>query len=219
MHISDTAPTWLFGVVCIGLGAFLGAYLKRKGENLATHEDLDKLVRQMEATTQATKAIEARIDERLWNKQRRWEITRDVLFESCRAMAEFDTALWRLHTVFTFEPKEGDVQFSKLQMATHESDASRALNEASNSFKRAHLLASIVAGNEVQRALTNMNTILLKLSSDVVNGRHTTFKTLAPLIKGAEKVVIEAIRKELGIGESVPTSQTTGSSATDSHSS
>jgi hypothetical protein len=25
------------------LGSFLGAYLKKKGENLATHEDIDKL--------------------------------------------------------------------------------------------------------------------------------------------------------------------------------
>jgi hypothetical protein len=27
-----------------GAGAYLGSYLKKKGENLATHEDIDKLL-------------------------------------------------------------------------------------------------------------------------------------------------------------------------------
>ena len=54
-------------------GAFLSSYLKKKGENLATHEDLEKLVVQMEATTTATKAIEARISHGVWDQQQRWE--------------------------------------------------------------------------------------------------------------------------------------------------
>ncbi|MGD0291317.1 MAG: hypothetical protein ABSC63_16915 [Candidatus Binataceae bacterium] len=42
-------------------GAFFGSYLKKKGENLATHEDIDKLVTQVSAVTVATKQIEAKI--------------------------------------------------------------------------------------------------------------------------------------------------------------
>ena len=34
-----------------GAGAYLGSYLKKKGENLATHEDIDKLVDQVSAVT------------------------------------------------------------------------------------------------------------------------------------------------------------------------
>ncbi len=44
-----------------GAAAYFGAYLKKKGENLATHEDIDKLVQQVSAITAATKHIEARI--------------------------------------------------------------------------------------------------------------------------------------------------------------
>jgi len=44
-----------------GVGAYLSSYLKKKGENLATHEDIDKLVKQVSAVTAATKQIEARI--------------------------------------------------------------------------------------------------------------------------------------------------------------
>lgn len=48
-------------LVASGVGAYIGAYLKKKGENLATHEDIDKLVTQVSAVTVATKNIEDRI--------------------------------------------------------------------------------------------------------------------------------------------------------------
>jgi hypothetical protein len=44
-----------------GTGAYLGSYLKKKGENLATHEDINKLVDQVSAVTTATKQIETKI--------------------------------------------------------------------------------------------------------------------------------------------------------------
>ena len=37
------------------IGSYLGAYLKKKGENLATHEDVNKLVQQVQAVTSATR--------------------------------------------------------------------------------------------------------------------------------------------------------------------
>ncbi len=43
-----------------GAGAFIGSYLMKKGENLATHEDINKLVDQVKSVTQATKEIEAK---------------------------------------------------------------------------------------------------------------------------------------------------------------
>jgi hypothetical protein len=34
---------WVVPLVSAGVGAYFGGYLKTKGENLATHEDIDKL--------------------------------------------------------------------------------------------------------------------------------------------------------------------------------
>jgi len=48
-------------LVSAGIGAYLGAYLKKKGENLATHEDIGKLLDQVRAVTTITKEIEAKI--------------------------------------------------------------------------------------------------------------------------------------------------------------
>ncbi|HVW10944.1 MAG TPA: hypothetical protein VHC90_20295 [Bryobacteraceae bacterium] len=39
--------------VTAGIGAYLASYFKKKGENLATHEDIGKLVDQMKAVTHA----------------------------------------------------------------------------------------------------------------------------------------------------------------------
>jgi hypothetical protein len=67
--------------VIAGGGAYLGAYLKRKGEDWATHEDIDKLVKQVAAVTTVTKKIEGQISDEYWQEQRRWEIKRDTIFD------------------------------------------------------------------------------------------------------------------------------------------
>lgn len=56
------------------VGSFLAGYLKRKGENLATHEDIDKLVDQVAAVTTTAKEIEARISNEAWRRERRSDL-------------------------------------------------------------------------------------------------------------------------------------------------
>jgi hypothetical protein len=60
-----------WGLTTLGgafIGSFLGSYMKKKGENVATHEDIEKLVDQMKAVTQATKEIESRISGEAWER-------------------------------------------------------------------------------------------------------------------------------------------------------
>jgi hypothetical protein len=73
--MTDT-ELWKYLGLCVttALGAYLGSYLKKKGENLATHEDIDKLVNQVSAVTAATKQIEARISNQTWQRERRAEL-------------------------------------------------------------------------------------------------------------------------------------------------
>ena len=67
---------WVITLLCAGGGAYFGSYLKKKGENLATHEDFDRLLAEVETTTKTTKSIEEKISDMFWNKQRRWELKR-----------------------------------------------------------------------------------------------------------------------------------------------
>jgi hypothetical protein len=71
-------------VIGAWFASYMGSYMRKKGENLATHEDLDKLVKQLEATTNATKAIEARISHETWGRQKNWEMKRDALVSVVR---------------------------------------------------------------------------------------------------------------------------------------
>src|SRR5690242_3526662 len=80
-------------------GGFFGAYLKKKGENLATHEDIDKVVDQVKAVTEATKTIENKLSGELWDKQKQWEMKKEVLFETARRIADLDDALLSLYTL------------------------------------------------------------------------------------------------------------------------
>jgi hypothetical protein len=55
--------TAVITVVVAGGGAYLGSYLKKKGENWATKEDVKEL-------TRITKEIEAKITNEVWHQQR-----------------------------------------------------------------------------------------------------------------------------------------------------
>jgi|SRR5579862_6842215 len=48
--------------ISAGAGVYVGAHLRKKGENLATHEDIHLLVDQVKAVTVAAKEIEAKVD-------------------------------------------------------------------------------------------------------------------------------------------------------------
>ena len=69
------------------LGGYLAGYMKKKGENLAMHEDIGKLTAQVAAVTKTAKEIEAQITGDMWDRQKRWELKREVLFEATRRLA------------------------------------------------------------------------------------------------------------------------------------
>lgn len=71
----------LVSLLASGVGAWLGSYLREKGKNFATKEDLDKIVEQLRMTTRAAEEIKAQISGELWVGQRRRELQLEVLKE------------------------------------------------------------------------------------------------------------------------------------------
>ena len=67
-------PWWSYLLVVIAtfVGGFLGAYFKRKGENLATKEDYESLLEQVKKTTSATESIKLNLAQGNWLHQQSW---------------------------------------------------------------------------------------------------------------------------------------------------
>jgi hypothetical protein len=82
------------------VGAFLGAYLAQKGKNLATHADIDRLVR-------ATEEIKSQISGTLWIRQQRWDLQREVYVRLLEALGDVSFRLSTLKQLARLE-QEGD---------------------------------------------------------------------------------------------------------------
>jgi hypothetical protein len=135
------------------VGSFLAGYLKKKGENLATHEDIGKLVEQMEAT----KEIEAAISSRVWERQRKWELKRDALFEAIQGLRDVEYGLSKMVVAYT----------SKGVPPEAESKAMDAWDGALANFKRSRILAYLVCDTEVKRAFDDIEQFFVAVIKGV----------------------------------------------------
>jgi hypothetical protein len=79
--------------VALVFTAFFRGYGTKKGENLATHEDIEKIVTQVQAVTQATKEIEARVSDTSWNRHRLLDLKTEKAFEMMKNFGSMDQLL------------------------------------------------------------------------------------------------------------------------------
>jgi hypothetical protein len=88
LTFADWLAVFMWSSVSAGIGAYVGAYLKRKGENVATHEDIARLVDQVKATTAATEAIRTEMSGKLWETQERWKAKRQLYTDLIHALRD-----------------------------------------------------------------------------------------------------------------------------------
>ena len=178
-------------------GSFLGAYMKKKGENLATHEDIDKLIDQVRAVTTTTKLIESNISGDLWDRQKRWELKREVLFEATKRIADIEDALLSIDSVLKLEIRE-----KKEGPAWTESKYENAMkwSKASIAFDETKLLVAMVCNNETKEALEAYGSFALQISTKISPGKDAEIylKSMPELFK-KHLAVRSAMRKELGL--------------------
>jgi len=98
--VTAVASFLLTWILRSALVPFLDGYSRRKGENLATHKDLDKLVKQMEAVTETQENIKAEISGGLWDRQEQWKLKRDAVLEAIRSIAAIKESLAGLNSCF-----------------------------------------------------------------------------------------------------------------------
>jgi hypothetical protein len=176
-------------------GSFLGAYLKKKGENLATHEDIDKVVEQMKAITQATKTIESNISDKSWDRQRHWELKRDAVFAVMQALGKADETLHYVSLLIAEDRKVSE--HDRFREAKEE--AWEKFYEAIDDFDRKRALAMIVCGKLMNDTLMSLKQELrslgFKLGEGVIDSYEDYKPDMAPLFARA----FGCARLELGI--------------------
>jgi hypothetical protein len=201
------------------VGSYLASYLKKKGENLATHEDIDKLVDQVRAVTTATKEIEERIENSIWSKQRHWEMKRDALFASVQALDRTKTAFIELWASQVFEA--GDPEYEERKRVSVE----QWLAEVSR-YDETRSSASLVCRVAVRKALGEASQLFRSSAALVFKSKldNDQFAAASAATRDAVKRVYELARAELGIVlaeeevADVPRSHSSGSSSSPSSS-
>jgi hypothetical protein len=184
---------------------YFSSYMNKKGENLATHEDIDKLVKQVAAVTKTTKEIESKISDEVWDRQRQWEMKRDVLFEATRRLATFDDELlsysilmrqdYKKREEWESSPPSPDGKLSWLEM---QSDGRRKWNVVSRDFDESRALITAVCCKETAEAFNDLGSFVNKLAADVTRGADVYDGARLDLFKKMT-LAQKAVRKELGV--------------------
>jgi hypothetical protein len=185
----------LITFVVAGGGAYLGSYLRKKGENLATHEDIDKLIGQVSAVTQVTKGIESKISIDAWSRQQRWEVQKAALLETLKELASAEAALWRM--VWAFSNKNKGTPEGQQQLK----EASENFDNAIGVFWRTKLATSIVCGNQIGIHLNAIDRLFASVRLNARNGNfETVWSSQFDDIRAAMQALGEQIRRDLEFG-------------------
>jgi hypothetical protein len=183
------AVTELLSVGLIaGIGAYFGSYLKAKGKNLATKEDVAEL-------TRTTKDIEAKISGRLWDSQRRWEMKRDVLFEAARKFANLTDCLMALNAEFFADEKS--IQRDSPERLAIRKQSYSDFNEAAKDLHQVALLVNIVCKETTAKLLTQFSVFSGTVAKDIAVRVPDAFNKSARQLAEAQLLIPAAIRGEL----------------------
>lgn len=183
------------------IGSFLGSYLKKKGENLATHEDLDKLLEQVRAVTTTTKEIEAKISTDVWDRQRRWELKRDVLFSATKGIAAIEDSLVDLNVAhFTEGERQQKVGPTSLKL---KSQAVQKWGEEATKFDEVRMLVGIVCGKEVTDACNAFGMFARRIAIKIGENDAEIYDKSEKEFVAKSIAAATAIRKELEMDKTI----------------
>jgi len=194
----QVAVIWLgLNFVVSGFGAYCGSYLKQRRKNLATHEDINELANQVHIITKATKEIEAKISSDVWDKQKRWELKREILLEATRKVGELEELLNTLNSILQTElkePKEGNLAWTEMKIGNN-----KKWSKASAHFDETRLFVDVTCGKETQEALDGYGKLARELVTAINKRSADAYQKYFPELTVKHFAVRTAVRNELGV--------------------
>ena len=184
--MSETAQV-VMTILMAGAGACLGSYLREKGKNLATREDLEPIVRGQET-------IKQQLAHSTFVEGRRWELKREITWDLLSHLRKAQISLSTQSADYYLEPRSEhrdyseDARFAKLGAAA--SAALHAVEELTGP-------AQLVLSQEAIDALQELAREEWHANYDAgADRKHYIDKTLS-LIQQAQATVLAAAKSEL----------------------
>ena len=136
----------------------------------------------MRAVTEVTKKIEADVSIGVWDKQKRWEMKREVLFEAAKRVAEIDNAMLG----FSFALKgdrEKQKEWAARQPSTSEelawervkSERVTRWSKASSAFDESRLFAGIVCSKDGKQAFEDLGSFVNNLAAQMTTDQPVRY--------------------------------------------
>jgi hypothetical protein len=197
MDLETVGLSTVLSFVSAGLGAYLGSYLKKKGENLATHEDLALLIDQVNAVTTTTKEIEARISSDMWDRQKQWEMKKEGAFEVMKAATSLHTAVVTLHATY-YATAGGTDSENNVRLAEYD-----GYQEVFAAFIRTSSVASLVGNANVALELAALELIAAELPQVASENRLDESAAKVKEFTRRLKTLQVSIRQDLGVRPTV----------------
>jgi hypothetical protein len=190
-------------------GSFLPSYLREKGRNLATQEDIQELATQTGILTQTTKEIEARISIGVWSKQQRWDLQKTALLDSLKDLATAETFLVRLVQTFV------DTKDRPQGWEARRKEANEKYAERINNFWRTQLAIEILCGTEIASHFQEIDTIFDRVRRTLKKGEFDDiWNTQYPELLLAKRQLGQTVRRRLGLDVETGAELTPGSGVT-----
>lgn len=178
-------------------GWFLKPYLGKRGQDLATREDIDKALDEVRALSTATKGIEAKISGEVWDRQKRWELKRDVLFEAVKKSAAVHQALMKVHALY--QADKTAIARGEPERAGEQIKAGGLLLEATAELDDTYLIVSLVSGGETRKALGEFIPLARDIGMKLTDRQPEALQESRGEVSKKLAAVTAAVRKELEI--------------------
>jgi hypothetical protein len=180
----------LGGLIVYALKPFLGSYSAKKGENLATKEDIAQI-------TKVQEDIKAQISDEKWDRQKQWEMKRDAISDVVRAIHPLTSALEGLVTLHLVHPDPNTA--TRRDETPDERKARENFVLCLENFECARFLATLFVGDALRTALSECYTAYRTECATVMQERLSYYSTHMEARVQKVNTVFKAAREELNI--------------------
>ena len=173
------------GVVAL-VGAYLGAYLKRRGENYATKQDLKDI-------TSIAEEIRAKVSNKSWQNQKFWEEKKAIYVDLIKGLNKIADGLWE-HVLNGFDQRTYErVENPSRQVAT------KALLESMDRYLQYTGVAFVFLNEQAHSAMRHFSDESKRLHDQLVNDNdaYTYYSKLKDVVDETYDQMIKAAKTDL----------------------